>query len=809
MSRVERIRVGLVAGSVLLLMVLAGAYSYARYRAGKAWFDRGKKLLESSLVHETDGYTFSHTLGPDTSFTLHAAKTFQHANGQWTLHDVVIDVYEKHENRTDRIYGNNFEWDENQGIARAIGEVQMDLQVPSSAASVSRHGSPATAGGAENIHVKTSGMVFLRKLGVAATSEQIEFTYKGLTCVAKGGELDNNPNSLHLFADVRMNTVMHGKPVVLNAVKADIDRDSNVVSFVRPVLVTADKKGHADEAVLHLRKDGSVERGEATGNVELDTATQQVTSPRLDATLTNKNVLETARFSGGVKLVDVDAKRPMQGEAGEARLRFDAVGRVQEITAVGHAHLLARQVDSSGASLGREMRGDQIVADFHAEGKGKAQLQKIHATGTASMRGESLAKAVGTQPRGLKSTSVAGDDLLANFVADGLKKMRIDKLHGVGHTFLRQTAPLAEEHTSSGDSLDVVFAAGGAQKVGAAPSELEQVSVASATQVGHVAISNHAALKPGSKKAQDVSSGSADRAAYDGESEKLALSGSVHLVDAGTSVIADSVMVDQRTEDSEAHGNVAATLTGSAAATHVTAQSAFLHKATEVAEFDGSAAKPARLWQDASQVEAATITVDRQKKTLVARPATAGGTVHSVFAGVDKPGAVPKSDASKAPNILRVESRLLEYSDAQHDAVFTGPVKIDGSMGEVRGQRTIAFFTPPAPKDSSKSKGDDMGLMGGQLDHVLVTGDVKLEEPGKHGTGEQLVYKAADGSFVLTGTPSVMPRIVDAQQGTVTGASLLFRAGDKGDSTIVVTGTPAEQKPQRVHIETHVRQKAE
>ena len=83
--RVERIRVGLIAGSVLLLAVLAGTYGYARYRAGKAWIDRGKKLLQSSVARETDGYTFSHTLGPNTSFTLHAAKTFQHDNGLWTL----------------------------------------------------------------------------------------------------------------------------------------------------------------------------------------------------------------------------------------------------------------------------------------------------------------------------------------------------------------------------------------------------------------------------------------------------------------------------------------------------------------------------------------------------------------------------------------------------------------------------------------------------------------------------------------------------------------------------------------------------
>src|SRR6185312_13116093 len=167
---------------------------------------------------------------------------------------------------------------------------------------------------------------------------------------------------------------------------------------------------------------------------------------------------------------------------GEVRLRFDAAGHPAEMTAVNGAHLLAKQAGAGGVWLEREMRGNQIVAELHTEGKkGKPQLQSVHATGGASMRGQSL----------------------------------------------------AEEHTSTGDTLDVVFAPGGAA---AAQTDLGQVSLASATQVGHVTINNRAAVKPGSKKAQDVSSGSADRAVYDGTSEKLSLRGGVHLVDAGTAI---------------------------------------------------------------------------------------------------------------------------------------------------------------------------------------------------------------------------------------------------------------------------------
>jgi hypothetical protein len=50
-----------------------------------------------------------------------------------------------------------------------------------------------------------------------------------------------------------------------------------------------------------------------------------------------------------------------------------------------------------------------------------------------------------------------------------------------------------------------------------------------------------------------------------------------------------------------------------------------------------------------------------------------------------------------------------------------------------------------------------------------------------------------------------LPVIVDAQQGSVTGATLLFRSGTSAaDSTIVVSGDAA--KKVRVRTETEVRQ---
>jgi hypothetical protein len=49
-----------------------------------------------------------------------------------------------------------------------------------------------------------------------------------------------------------------------------------------------------------------------------------------------------------------------------------------------------------------------------------------------------------------------------------------------------------------------------------------------------------------------------------------------------------------------------------------------------------------------------------------------------------------------------------------------------------------------------------------------------------------LQYTAGDQLFVLTGDDRVQPKMVDAQQGTITGAAITFHSGDKN---VVVSNT--------------------
>ena len=89
----------------------------------------------------------------------------------------------------------------------------------------------------------------------------------------------------------------------------------------------------------------------------------------------------------------------------------------------------------------------------------------------------------------------------------------------------------------------------------------------------------------------------------------------------------------------------------------------------------------------------------------------------------------------------------------------------------------------------ARSSTNGLAGPGGQVDHVVATGHVDLQEGDRRCTGEKLVYTAEDQKFVLTGTATSMPRVTDPVHGTVTGSSLIFNNRD--DSVIVGRGQSA------------------
>src|ERR1700733_2501259 len=560
---VERLRVWLLVGAGLLVMVVVAFLGYAHYRKHRFLANLPAKL-GIDVRQESNNITWSQSVEGRTVYTIHAAKAVERSDGKMTLHDVGIVLYGRKQDRADRIYGNEFEYDQKNGIVRADGEVHIDLQAPEAvdakakmdyAAGKDLHGAEHEAQDSRLIHVTTSGLVFLQKLGVAATDKDIEFASGGLTGHAVGAEYNSDTGVVVLHSAVKVNGLQHDQPVLLTASHAVLDRAGHtlVMSHAKYVSVGGregtgeGQTARGEHVVVHLRSDGSAERIEAEGEVTLTNgAGGSVVAPRGEVVLNAQNQPVSA-----------------EGKAG-----FDNKGRLEHLTMTGGVRMQerVRASDAAGEPWSeRELSAAAVELAMVTDSAGEARLRGAEATGDARLKVVNAAAKGGTA-----SSAMGGDVLTGHFVRIGGAD-HISEVHGDGHTSLRRVSATGVVSTTSSDSLVAHFrsAAGGNGKGAGAISKGQRGgkdvlnaqggdTVADATEMGHLVMTELPMRKPGDTAAPAEERAIAERAVYDGELDKTTLTGGVQVSD-GTSVLwADQVVMEQESGDATADGSVKA-----------------------------------------------------------------------------------------------------------------------------------------------------------------------------------------------------------------------------------------------------------
>jgi len=147
------------------------------------------------------------------------------------------------------------------------------------------------------------------------------------------------------------------------------------------------------------------------------------------------------------------------------------------------------------------------------------------------------------------------------------------------------------------------------------------------------------------------------------------------------------------------------------------------------------------------------------------------------------------------------------YTDETRQADLTGKVRVEDPDGVMTSDHARVFLTPAPAAGAAKTPPPASTFMGGQVQRVVAAGDVRVEQPGRHADGQELVYTADDRTFVMTGTKDAPPKMVSDGRngdtpGTVVGSSLRFRSGD---NSVLVQGGDAKDGPQRVTTETRMK----
>jgi len=842
---IERMRTLVLVAAVLLVGALVAFLVIGKW---KNPFNAKElpKRLGINIQQEANGVTYTQARGGHTLFKIHASKVVQLKKGNALLHDVKIELYGADGSRVDRIEGNEFEYDQKAGTAKATGPVEITLMRPGEAPAIAPKAAPvqtidekdkgkplataAETAARGEIHVKTNGLIFDQKSGMAKTDNQIDFSLAQGSGSAIGATYDSEKGLLTLERTVKLTTRRGAATIQIHAEHGEFSRNDQRCLLRGTTAEYQGGKATAGNATILFRSDGSATRLDAKDGFTLTSATgNHLTATAGHLEFNEHNQPQHGHLEGGVEMDAASASGPtdrhrqLHGTSPTVDLEFTSKGELHR------AHLergvdlhseeqSATSLGSGSGSLRVSRRWQSPVADVefrvnrlgHA-GQGKIEPATIHGTGGVVVTGETQRGKGAVIP-----SRMAADQLHGEFGTASA----LTTLTGTGHVSIEQTTATGTRQTTAGDRLEAHFAqttAASAKPAGRPTTS--GLSLGAAGQIQSAVIDGHVVLiqYPATASGQESSTktdpqksaplkATAGRAVYDSQGEWLHLTIGPRVVDGGLQLTAEKIDVSETSSDAYAHGNVKASwfdlsrasqagksgktgqpngTAGDQEPTHVIAAEAQLHKASGEAIFKGQA----RLWQQTNSVTAPVIVLDRTRQTLVARSTDASDPVRLVLvsAGQGLDAGKAKDNKSTTASVIRLRGGDLKYSDADRKALMRGStlgsvVAETGTVTSVSNE--VELLLQPQNKTAGKTTG--MTPVGSQVDRLTARGHVVITSLGRRGTGEQLVYTGETGEYVLTGTATVPPKMTDPTRGSVTGEALIFHSRD--DSVSVEGG---------------------
>jgi lipopolysaccharide export system protein LptA len=772
---VSRLRYWFAASAILAVLVVAGFYFYARYRYYTAIKEIPKKL-GVDIQQTTDSFTLSKSEGGHTIFTIRASKAVQYKQGgRAELHDVNIVVYGRESNRFDQIYGSNFEYDPQTGNVVAKGEVNIDLEGNAAGQIAGDQAPPAEL--KNPIHLKTSGLVFNQKSGLAQTDQRIEFEIPQASGSAIGAKYDSKTNTLMLGSDVKLNTTGTDAASVV-ATHGSITKDPRRAVFDNARMQRGTAEMAADKVTLFLKEDNSIERVFAQGNVQTKSAgptTVTARAPVAEVFVAGKNMLQSAVMSGGVVMQATGTER-MDGNAGRVLLAFGRDSKLERVHATEGVRLLQVPNETAKTAGGglvlASARSSSVQARQASSPRPKDQVElTAPALDLYLHDGEVLERAETNGPSQIaiepqdKSASNSRTVITAAKFTAGFRDNRLSSMHGAPDAKVVQSTAGQPDKVSTSDVLDADFDSAG--------------NITGFAQAGNFHYREAEAAGNKSDRAAW-----ADKATYDNRSQVLTLTGSPRVVEGGMTTTARQIRFNRHSGDAEAQYDVKTTYSelqaqpgGAMLATsdpvHVTAANMVLRRDTNVARYSGSA----RLWQVSNVIEAPVIVFDRDKRSVDAEGGS-GRRVSTVLVQQNQKG-------TSTP--VSIAADRFTYTDKERKARFEGSVFMRSADGTVTANQVDAYLKAREPGGKAAARADrpalPMSAGPSQLERAVAEDGVVVQQPNRRATGNTLVYTARDQKFVLSGGS---PSIFDAEHGTVTGDSLTFYSGD--DKVLVEGG---------------------
>ena len=502
----KRLRKIFAGGAVFVFVIALGFYLHGVFKPQEVIPDTHTNI-PSGVEKSATGFNLSKSEGGKTLFTIHAASVQQYKEGgRAALHDVSITVFGRNQDRSDQIYGADFAYDPAAKVVTAEGEVRIDLEAVSAAATPG--GGPA-AETKNLIHVKTSALTFNENTGIAQTKAAIEFRVPEGDGSAVGATYDSHGGVLTLKSAVRLTSTGPRKATITGQ-SAIITKNPSKVVMQSAKVEESQRVISADKVTVFLNDDNNIERVVGSGNlhaVSTGAKAFEVNAPEGELEMAGANQARRGILSGGVTFAS-KGDSPAEGKAGKILLTFGGGNRLTKARAEDSV-----QLKQGPAGKSQELHA--VALDLSV--KNGRKLEKAVTSGGP-------AEIVREQAPGKTTISAGHFETVFN------DQNRPVSLYGTPDAKIVDTVPGKPDRVLTSHELTAKFN--------------DKGEIVSADQTGDFHYQ------------EGTQTASAERAKYAAADETILLSGSPRVVDAtqGVTLTADGIQLNRKTRNASCSG---------------------------------------------------------------------------------------------------------------------------------------------------------------------------------------------------------------------------------------------------------------
>jgi LPS export ABC transporter protein LptC len=755
-----RARVPAIARGLALLLLIGGGIfvgvSYYKMRNNTPFRLKSEApALSKEITGIIDGYERRITKNDRLYLWLRAARDISYADGHHELETVNLQAFPEKGDKPDQIVGDRAIYDENAGLGKFDGNVQIETH--------------------NDLKAKTDSLIYHQDSKIAETSSLITFERENVSGRSVGALVDNEKKRMELRSQVEV-TIL---PAAFEDPKTKTTKPSKLKgSRAKPITIHA-AQGVFEQSTMHLTFSGG-----ATAEQDQDI----MSGDNLTAILNEKKKLQKIEMRGNSYLRSMEVGHAAEAHSVDMDFFLDDDQRLQR--AYGSRDIRAQTLNADSDMQLSGANGLELT--FQAQGD-KSLLKEMRADGRSVVT-LSAPKSRVNDPKSA-SKRLTADAIKMSWRATGKD---LDKAEAVGNAELYvepvQKTSKSDKKTLTAPRFDCDFfesgnitrnctATGGAKAVfdPFQPNEKHGTQTLTAQKMNALFVRETQDVDKvdatgDAKFNENDRNGIANAISYNGSDETVRLRGGDPTVwDSRARTNAVEIDANNATHISTCRGKVKTTYysqeqTNGAAPfqkvkspVYILGDRAELNHDSGVATYNGNA----RMWQDDNFVRADQIILYREQKQMEGR----GHVQSALYQAKQKTG----SSTTAVPVFATAE--YMKYSDP--DRLLHYENNVDIKQGTDRMTSGVA----------------DVYLQknGNEVERTIAQRNVILIQPGKRGTGDWCQYTNADDVAVLKGNPA---HVEDDKQGTTDGNRLtLYR----NENRVVVDDARGSQSPGRVH----------